>query len=97
MSNMLRGLTKDLTVITTNLRSLPVIETGWDKFPYYYEATGQFSFVDYYGMPRTIYAGDYIVWDNNDRFMAKRKNVWSKLYGDFLMKKENENEKLLEK
>lgn len=93
---MLRGITKDLTVVVSQIRTLPVIETGWDKFPYYYEATGQLDFVDYYGMLRTIYKGDFIVWDNEDRFMAKRKNVWSKLYGNFLMKKENENEKLLE-
>ena len=93
---MLRGITKDLTVVVSQIRALPVIETGWDKFPYYYESTGQLDFVDYYGMLRTIYKGDFIVWDSEDRFMAKRKNVWSKLYGNFLMKKENENEKLLE-
>lgn len=88
---MLRGITKDLTVVVSQTRALPVIETGWEKYPFYYECTGHLDFVDYYGMLRSIYKGDFIVWDNKGRHIPMRKNIWNKLYGNYLVKGEETN------
>ena len=79
-----RGITKDLPVIITQIRALPVIETGWELYPCYYEVTGKMDFISY-GLVKTVHKGDFIVWDDYGNAIPLRKNVWNKLYGKYLM------------
>lgn len=90
---MERGVTKDVTIVLSQLRSIPVIETFWEEYPFYYEATGKLDFVDSYGNLRTIHKGDFIVWDKSGAFKPRRKYSWNKMYGEYLKEslKENSN------
>ena len=79
-----RGITKDLPVVITQIRALPIIETGWEEYPCYYEVTGKMDFISY-GTVKTVHKGDLIVWNEYENAIPMRKNVWNKLYGKYLM------------
>lgn len=81
---MQRGLTKDIKVFTTELRSFPIIETFWESYPYYMEVRTPFTFVNSRLNIEEVHKGDYIVWDNQDNFRGFKKSTWNKLYGDYL-------------
>lgn len=80
---MLRGVTKDVDVFITELRSFPVIETNWELYPYYYKAiTPMFVRTD--GGIKFVKKGDYLVWGKGESFEIFKANDWQNLFGKFL-------------
>ena len=87
---MQRGVTKNIAVVTTDLRAFPVIETFWGEFPYYIEVKSPLTFINSDFEIEDVFKGDFIVWDTKG-FRGMKKSTWNKLYGTYL--KENISKK----
>mgnify|MGYP003450773785 CR=1 FL=1 len=88
---MQRGLTKNIAVITTDLRAFPVIETFWEQYPFYIEVKTPITFINSDLEIEDVFKGDFIVWKGDKEFRGMKKSTWNKLYGDYL--KENISKK----
>lgn len=88
---MQRGLTKNIAVVTTDLRAFPIIETFWEKYPFYIEVKTPLTFINSDFEIEDVFKGDYIVWEDDNSFRGMKKSTWNKLYGDYL--KENISKK----
>lgn len=83
---MLRGITKDVSVLVTELRSFPVIETNWETYPCYYEVISPIIVQTSEGI-KLVRRGDYLVWGKEGNFEVFKSKDWQNLFGKFL--KEN--------
>lgn len=81
---MFRGLTKDVTAIILESRALPVIETFWEDYPCYFETVNPFAILDDNGNVRKLFKGDCIIWDKDDNLRFMQRNVWNKVFGEYL-------------
>lgn len=80
---MLRGVTKDLCVLTTEIRSIPVIETNWEQYPYYYKVVAP-MFIHTDSGIKHLKKDDYLVWDDSGNFKIFESAIWQNLFGKFL-------------
>ena len=93
---MLREVTKTIGVITTDMRSYNVIETFWEKYPYYFEVKSPLTFIDGDLEIDDAFTGDYIVWDSEKHFKVMKASTWNKIYGDYLKGNIQEHEKSIQ-
>lgn len=93
---MLRGVTKDVSVFITELRSLPVIETKWETYPYYYKVVSP-MFIQTDSGTKLVKKNDYLVWNENDNFEIFKSSDWQNLFGKFLKENLEEMEYLEKK
>lgn len=77
-------VTKNIAVITTDLRAYEVIETFWEEFPCYIKVSSPITFINGYGEIDEAFVGDIIVWEKNEKFKTMRETVWNKIYGKHL-------------
>lgn len=77
-------VTKNIAVITTDLRAYEAIETFWEEFPYYIKVSAPTTFINGYNEIDEAFAGDIIVWEKNGKFKTMRESVWNKIYGKHL-------------
>lgn len=93
---MFRGVTKDVNVFTLDIRSFPVIETTWSKYPYYYEIISPMV-VKANEQMVSLVKGDYLVWDSKDNMLVFKSKDWQNAYGKFLKEKMKGEHKLEKK
>ena len=79
-----------------DMRSYNVIETFWEKYPYYLEVKSPLTFIDGDLEIDDAFTGDYIVWDSEKHFKVMKASTWNKIYGDYLKGNIQEHEKSIQ-
>lgn len=90
--------TKTLAVVTTELRNFSVVETNWERYPYFYKVTSPMTIVlnNKNFNIKDVFKDDYIVWNKDNTMLVMRQAVWDKIYGEFLKTYMKENFKGVE-
>lgn len=88
---MLRGITKDLTFLVSEVRSIPIIESFWEEYPIYYEFPSD-AYIVLKGKIIEVKRGNTLAWDKNGKMHFFNGTEWQNKYGKFL-KGQRENEK----
>lgn len=77
-------LTKEIAVVTTDLRAYEIIETFWEDYPFYLKVASPMTYINGFSEIDEAFTGDVIVWDKNEKFKTMKETTWNKIYGKYL-------------